>query len=128
MLRHRLAGDVAAILDDLCDIPGDVIGPMLQRVEGHNANGIVELSCQKIIDDSLVSARQKAIDSWVESEKLTRQFSLDAGIEFIDLADDEYARWNEAVMPTFSLNKPQRIAAIALTLVFFAGGVLVLRL
>ena len=52
MLRHRFAGDVAAILDDLCDIPGDVIGPMLQRVEGHNANGIVELSCQKIMDDS----------------------------------------------------------------------------
>jgi beta-glucanase (GH16 family) len=31
-------------------------------------------------------------------------------------------------MPTFSLNKPQRIAAIALALVFFAGGVLALRL
>ena len=31
---------------------------------------------QKIIDDSLVSARQKAIDAWVESEKLTTSSSV----------------------------------------------------
>ncbi len=56
---------------------------------------------QKVIDDSLEKARQDAIDSWVESETLTRQFSLDAGIEFIELPDDEYARWNEAVAPVY---------------------------
>jgi len=56
---------------------------------------------QKIIDDSLEKARQDAIDSWIESETLTKQFSMDAGIEFIDLTDEEYARWNEAIQPVY---------------------------
>jgi TRAP-type C4-dicarboxylate transport system substrate-binding protein len=56
---------------------------------------------QKIIDDSLEKARQDAIDSWIESETLTKQFSIDAGIEFIDLTDEEYARWNEAIQPVY---------------------------
>ena len=52
MLRHRIARDVAASLDHFCDILGNVISPMLQRVECHDANRIIELSCQKIVDDS----------------------------------------------------------------------------
>ena len=51
VLGHRVACDVAAIFDYLCDIPGNVIGPMLQRVEGHDPNRVVELPRQKIIDD-----------------------------------------------------------------------------
>ncbi|XIA64887.1 hypothetical protein ACFIOY_40110 [Bradyrhizobium sp. TZ2] len=52
MLRHRVACDVAASLDHLCDILGNVISPMLQSVEGHDADRIVKLPCQKVIDDS----------------------------------------------------------------------------
>ncbi len=56
---------------------------------------------QKVIDDSLEWARQDAIDTWVETEAITKQFSLDAGVQFIDLTDEENARWNEAVRPVY---------------------------
>jgi hypothetical protein len=38
------ASDVTASLDYLCNILGNVICPMLQRVEGHNANRVVQSS------------------------------------------------------------------------------------
>lgn len=56
---------------------------------------------QKVIDDSLKSARQDAIDTWTESEALTLAFSKEKGIEFIDLSNDEYQKWNQAVRPVY---------------------------
>lgn len=51
MLRHSLARNVAPGLNFLSDIWGDVVRPMLQRVEGNDANGIIELPGHKIADD-----------------------------------------------------------------------------
>ncbi len=56
---------------------------------------------QKVIDDSLEWSRQDAIDTWVEDEKMTHEYSLEKGIQFIELTDDEYARWDEAVKPVY---------------------------
>jgi hypothetical protein len=52
MFRHQVACDVATSLDHLRNILGNVVSPMLHRVEGHDANRVVKLACQKIIDDS----------------------------------------------------------------------------
>jgi TRAP-type C4-dicarboxylate transport system substrate-binding protein len=56
---------------------------------------------QKVIDDSLEEARQEAIDTWLATEKLTHDFSVEKGIQFIELTDEEYARWNAAVRPVY---------------------------
>src|SRR5215204_2817948 len=51
MLGHRLAGNVAPRLYFLSDIFRDLVSPMLQRVEGHDANRIIELPGHEIVDD-----------------------------------------------------------------------------
>mgnify|MGYP000856951000 CR=1 FL=1 len=56
---------------------------------------------QKIIDDSLPEARQEMIDTWAQVEVDTRTYCEEKGIQFIDLAPDEMARWNEAIRPVF---------------------------
>jgi hypothetical protein len=50
MLGHGLASDVAPHLYFLSDIFGNVVRPMLQRVED-DANRIIELPGHKIVDD-----------------------------------------------------------------------------
>ena len=52
MLRHWGAHDVAASLDHLCDVLGNVVSPVLKCVEGYDANWVVKLPRQKIIDNS----------------------------------------------------------------------------
>src|SRR5215216_4750575 len=52
MLGHGLASNVASRLYFLSDIFGNVISPMLQRVEGDDANRIIELPGHKIVDDN----------------------------------------------------------------------------
>ena len=66
---------------------------------------------QKVIEDSLEWARQDAIDSWTETETVTLQYSLDCGIEFIDLSNDEYAKWNEAIRPVYDAMAAEMDAA-----------------
>lgn len=56
---------------------------------------------QKIIDDSLAEARESAIAAWAESEELARSYSEENGIEVIELAPEEMAKWNEAIRPVF---------------------------
>jgi TRAP-type C4-dicarboxylate transport system substrate-binding protein len=56
---------------------------------------------QKVIDDSLADARQSAIDAWAESEKEAQAYSLEKGIEFIELSPDEFAKWNTAIQPVY---------------------------
>ena len=56
---------------------------------------------QQIIEDTLEWARQDAIDTWTESESTTLQFSIDHGIEFIELADGEYDMWDSATRPVY---------------------------
>ena len=51
MLGHGLARYVASSLNFLSDIFGNVVCPMLQSVEGHDANRIIELPRHKIADD-----------------------------------------------------------------------------
>jgi hypothetical protein len=51
MLGHGLTGNVAQFLNFLSDIFGDVVRPMLQSVKGHDANGIIEQSGHKVVDD-----------------------------------------------------------------------------
>jgi TRAP-type C4-dicarboxylate transport system substrate-binding protein len=56
---------------------------------------------QKVIDDSREWAAQDTIDMWTQVETETVQYARDSGIEFIDLPDDEYAKWNAAAMPVY---------------------------
>ena len=56
---------------------------------------------QKAIDDSLADARKSAIEAWAVSEKKAQEYSLEKGIEFIELSADEYAKWNAAIRPVF---------------------------
>lgn len=56
---------------------------------------------QKVIDDSLEAARQDAIDAWAATEKLVTEYGLEKGLQFIELADDEYQRWNDMVRPVY---------------------------
>lgn len=56
---------------------------------------------QKIIDDSLAEARQENIDMWAKVEVEGRAYCEEKGVEFIELAPDEAARWNEAIQPRF---------------------------
>jgi TRAP-type C4-dicarboxylate transport system substrate-binding protein len=56
---------------------------------------------QKAIDDSLADARQSAINAWAESETAAKAYSLENGIEFIDLSPEEYANWNAAIQPVY---------------------------
>jgi hypothetical protein len=51
MLGHGLARNVASSLNFLSDIFGNVVCPMLQSVEGHDANRIIELPGHKFTDD-----------------------------------------------------------------------------
>ena len=51
MLGHGLTSNVAPGLYFLSDIFGNVVRPMLQRVEGDDANWIIELPGHKIADD-----------------------------------------------------------------------------
>jgi TRAP-type transport system periplasmic protein len=56
---------------------------------------------QKVIDDSLVAARESAIAAWADSETKAKAYSLEKGIEFIELSADEYAKWNAAIQPVY---------------------------
>jgi TRAP-type transport system periplasmic protein len=56
---------------------------------------------QKVIDDSLVAARESAIAAWAESEKKAQAYSLEKGIEFIELSAEESAKWNAAIQPVY---------------------------
>jgi hypothetical protein len=51
MLGHGLARNVAPRLNLLSDIFRNVVCPMLQGIEGYNANRIIELSSHKIADN-----------------------------------------------------------------------------
>jgi virulence factor BrkB len=51
MLGHGLARNVASSLNFLSDIFGNVVRPMFQSVEGHDANRIIELPGHKFTDD-----------------------------------------------------------------------------
>src|SRR5215216_6571861 len=51
MLGHGLASNVAPRLYFLSDILGNIVRPMLQRVEGNDANRVIELPGHKIVDD-----------------------------------------------------------------------------
>ena len=51
MLGHGLARNVAPSLNFLSDIFGNVVCPMLQSIEGYNANRIIELPRHKLVDD-----------------------------------------------------------------------------
>ena len=53
MLGHGLTRNVAPGLNFLSDAFGNVVRPMLQSVEGYDANRIVELPGHKIADDGL---------------------------------------------------------------------------
>ena len=44
---------------------------------------------------------ESAIDAWAESEKKAEAYSLEKGIEFIELSPDEYAKWNAAIQPVY---------------------------
>ena len=53
MLGYGLTSNVAPGLNFLSDFFGNVIRPVLQSVEGYDANRIVELPSHKIADDGL---------------------------------------------------------------------------
>jgi len=56
---------------------------------------------QKIVDDSLPGLRQRMIDTWAEENEKNTEYCAEKGVQFIDLAPDEMARWNEAIRPVF---------------------------
>src|SRR5215217_4024367 len=70
MPGHGLASNVAPRLYFLSDIFGNVISPMLQRVEGDDADRIIELPGDKIVDDGfdLGFAVNRAIFKAVDHE------------------------------------------------------------
>src|SRR6476660_4510583 len=51
MLRYGLTRNVAPGLNFLSDIFGNVVCPMLQSIEGYDANRIIELPRHKVADD-----------------------------------------------------------------------------
>jgi hypothetical protein len=50
MIRNGRAFDIAAGLNFSGDPVGDIVRPMLKRIEGDNADWVVELPSQKIGD------------------------------------------------------------------------------
>jgi hypothetical protein len=61
MLGHGLTCNVAPRLYFLSYIFGNVISPMLQRVEGDDANRIIELPGHKIVDDGFEVGRSISV-------------------------------------------------------------------
>jgi TRAP-type C4-dicarboxylate transport system substrate-binding protein len=56
---------------------------------------------QKIVDNSLAQAKQEMSDAWGNVEKSAVEYCKANGIEIVELAPDEYARWEQAVQPVY---------------------------
>ena len=56
---------------------------------------------QKVIDDSMEFGKQDFIQAKKDAEKAAYTYVQEQGMEIIDLAPDEYAKWDDAVRPVF---------------------------